>query len=137
MLTNEVWERRQNEEPRQRSLHVDAQGALGFGWPKSTLYLVEIGQKLDATSVVDIAVLRRPDGAGCALKQACPQVNFQLLNGSGHRGARKLQIPCGTREISTLHDPNKEPHGFEAIHGNQMRGSASHFNRGLLSWVEW
>ena len=44
---------------------------------------------------------------------------------SGHRVARKLQIPCGTREISTLDDPDKEPHGFEAIHGDQMRSRTS------------
>lgn len=76
MLANEVRERRQNEKASKRPLHVDAQRSLGLRSPKSTFDFIEIGQKPDASTVIDIAVVRRPNRPRRALEQARAKVRL-------------------------------------------------------------
>ena len=65
---SEPHEAGQQEKPRLRAMHVDANESRRLGVDESALRILEIGDQANATLIIGFAVQRRTDLAGRSLK---------------------------------------------------------------------
>ena len=79
-------------------------------------------------AVIPCALIGEADAARCAMKQACPEMRFEILDLNGNGGRRHPQGVGGVSEAAFLDHFDEDTHALQLIH----RSNAPTIVRNLL-----